>query len=224
MKLSIIVPVFNEAATILSFLEPLQRLRNKGHELIVVDGGSTDDTIVLAKPLCDKCVNAKKGRASQMNLGALVAKGDVYMFLHADTLLPVNADNFVEKAIVKTKRKWGRFNIKLSGKGFSLRIVEALMNIRSRMTGIATGDQCIFVEAKTFKKIGGFKNIPLMEDIAFSKSLKKVSRPICLKQKALTSSRRWEQYGVWRTIFLMWKLRWAYFRGVDPRKLAAKYH
>jgi len=224
MKLSIIVPVFNEAGTIISFLEPLQRLRERGHELIIVDGGSNDETPVLAKPLSDKCVTAKKGRAAQMNLGALVASGEVYMFLHADTLLPVNSDNFVEKAMVKTKRKWGRFNIKLSGKGITLRLIGWLMNLRSRLTGIATGDQCIFVEAETFKQIGGFKNIPLMEDIAFSKALKKVSRPICLKQKALTSSRRWEQYGVWRTIFLMWKLRWAYFRGVDPKKLAAKYH
>lgn len=223
MRLSIIVPVLNEATQIVTALEPLQQLRAQGHEVIVVDGGSDDDTAEHARALCDQLLNAPRGRARQMNAGAEVAKGDVLWFLHADTLASVTAADALVTALSQSNREWGRFDVRLSGSSPLLRVVETLMNLRSRLTGIATGDQGIFVRRGLFERLGGYPDIPLMEDIALSRLLKRQCAPICLRERLLTSSRRWEQQGVVRTILLMWRLRFAYWRGVSPDHLAVRY-
>ncbi len=224
MKLSIIIPVLNEENSIAAFLQSLQRLREAGNELIVVDGGSHDNTMTHATGLCDMQLISEKGRALQMNAGAKAASGDVLLFLHADTLLPTIASEKILKSITDGKRCWGRFDVKLSGKAFLFYLIASLMNLRSRVTGIATGDQAIFVRADIFSQIGGFQNIPLMEDIAISKQLKNISSPICLREKVITSSRRWEEHGSWKTIVLMWRLRLAFFLGEDPKVLVTKYY
>jgi len=221
--LSIIIPTLNEAKTITTTLESLQTLRKSGHEVIVVDGGSTDNTKNLAKSLVDVVLSTEAGRAHQMNVGAQVANGDILLFLHADTQLPVQAASLIFNGLQKTGQQWGRFNVRLSGNSPFLRIIESLMNIRSRLTGIATGDQAIFVKQNSFQKIQGFPEIPLMEDIALSRCLKSISPPLCLREKVITSSRRWTQRGILRTVLLMWSLRLAYFFGVSPQRLKQWY-
>jgi rSAM/selenodomain-associated transferase 2 len=224
MRISIVVPVLNEADGIAFFLESLQPLRRAGHEVIVADGGSSDDTVPRATPLADRIVLAPRGRATQMNAGAAAANGNIIVFLHADSRLPENAAAAILQAMQSSARRWGRFNIKLSGDRFLFRVVEWFMNTRSRLTGIATGDQGMFIERKLFESAGGFPAIPLMEDIALSARLKEIERPICLDATILSSSRRWEQQGAWRTIWLMWRLRYAYWRGADPAALARIYY
>lgn len=221
--LSIIIPVLNEADNIRDFLLPLQKYRHQSLEIILVDGGSEDETLAIAKSLCDVVLTSPKGRAKQMNAGAKKSKGNVLLFLHADTLLPKDFLNIIENELSVSTSVWGRFDVRLSGHVFSLRIVEFFMNFRSRWTKIATGDQAIFVRSDIFFKIGGYQDIPLMEDIAFSVSLKKISNPLVLKHKVITSSRRREAFGVWKTIFLMWRLRILYFFNISPHYLAAQY-
>jgi rSAM/selenodomain-associated transferase 2 len=223
MIISIIIPVLNEAAFIVQTLSALQPLRVAGHELIVVDGGSDDATLVLSQPFADKVISSPRGRSRQMNAGARIASGDIFLFLHADTFLPRGSAQLILDGLGEKKKKWGRFDVKLSGRRLLFRIVEYLMNWRSRLTGIATGDQGLFVKRELFKTIGGFPEIDLMEDIALSKILKQYGRPLCLWQRVLTSSRRWEKNGELRTIFLMWRLRLAYFLGCDPRHLTRLY-
>jgi rSAM/selenodomain-associated transferase 2 len=222
-SLSIIVPTLNEAAGIGAALAALQPLRALGHEVVVVDGGSGDGTPDLAAPLADRVANAPRGRASQMNAGARLAAGDVLLFLHADTRLPPRADRLVLDGLAGSGRAWGRFDVYIDGRHRLLRLVAALMNVRSRMSGIATGDQAIFVRRDAFVSVGGFPELPLMEDIAFSAALKRVSRPLCLHERVLTSGRRWESRGVMRTIALMWWLRLRYFLGASPERLAEIY-
>ena len=222
-ELSIIVPTLNEAAAIVDQLASLQPLRQRGAEVIVVDGGSGDGTPALAAPLADSVIGAKCGRASQMNAGAARAQGRVLLFLHADTRLPESADRLIEDGLSRRKRAWGRFDIAIEGRHSLLRVVAWFMNRRSRMTGIATGDQAIFVRQDLFERIGGFPDIPLMEDIALSRRLKRAGPPLCLRDRAVTSGRRWEAGGVLRTVVLMWRLRLAYYRGCDPGRLAAQY-
>jgi len=224
MKLSIIMPVLNEALGIAQTLIALQPLREAGHEVIVVDGGSHDDTIIFSKPYADKIIQGPRGRSRQMNAGAKLASGEILLFLHADTLLPNHADQLIIKGMNRTGKKWGRFDVKLSGKHPLLRIIEFLMNWRSRLSHIATGDQAIFIEHELFDKIGGFPKIDLMEDIALCKILKRYDRPLCLWQCVTTSSRRWEEKGLLRTILLMWFLRLAYFFKVNPNQLARLYY
>ena len=223
MMISVIVPVLNEAALIVKALSALESLRAAGHEVILVDGGSDDGTIPLSKPVVDQIVRSPRGRSRQMNAGAKVARGEVLLFLHADTYLPEHADKLIIDGLNRQGKSWGRFDAQLSGRHFFLRITEWLMNLRSRMTGIATGDQGIFVQRELFQAVGGFPNIDLMEDIALSKTLKRQGRPLCLWHRVLTSSRRWERRGILRTILLMWFLRFAYFLGADPRSLAQPY-
>lgn len=223
MRISIIVPALNEADNIVSTLDGLKSFRKDGNEVIVVDGDSKDETVRLATSMADKIIKSTPGRAQQMNVGAKQASGDVLWFLHADTLVPDNAVQQIQHALENNKYQWGRFDIRLSGRQLQLRIVESLMNLRSRITGIATGDQGIFVRREVFESIGGFANIPLMEDLDISKRLKKHSRPCCLDTKLITSSRRWEERGILRTILLMWRLRLAYFLGVKPEKLVNYY-
>lgn len=221
--LSIIVPTLNEAEGIQVKLAALRPLRERGCELIVVDGGSADGTPDLARPYADRVVAAPRGRARQMNAGAALARGGVLLFLHADTVLPENADRLIVQGLAATGRHWGRFDITIAGNHPMLPVIAGLMNLRSRLTGIATGDQGMFVSSETFRVCGGFPDIPLMEDIALSRRLKRHGPPLCLKERALTSGRRWEQGGVFRTILLMWSLRAAFFFGADPARLARIY-
>ena len=223
MKLSIIVPTLNEGAQIAATLAALQPLRTLGHEILIVDGGSSDDTGERAQPLCDRVVNAPRGRARQMNAGAQAARGDVLWFLHADTRASLPAIDALLAALTQPRCQWGRFDVHLSGTHPLLRIVEKLMNVRSRWTGIATGDQGIFVRRRLFERVGGYQDIPLMEDIELSRRLKREVAPVCLRECLLTSSRRWERYGVVRTILLMWHLRFAYWLGVPPERLVTHY-
>ena len=218
------MPVLNEAAALADYLRPLQSLRQRHCELIIVDGGSNDETVAIARSLADQVLTAVKGRALQMNAGAAVANGDILWFLHGDTLPPQNSDALIREALTKPSRIWGRFNVRLSGRHPLLRIVEIMMNLRSCLTGITTGDQGIFICRETFEQIGGYPEIALMEDIAISKSLKRIKRPVCLLQSLLTSSRRWEQNGIIKTILLMWSLRLLYFFGADPKKLVRIYY
>jgi len=224
MALSIIIPVLNEAESIVATVELLQTFRQGGCQLIVVDGGSRDGTVQLAEPYVDKLLTSKAGRANQMNAGAEVAEGKVLLFLHADTLLPMDADRLIEQRLKESGCSWGRFDVSLSGQQPLLRVVEAMMNNRSRWSGIATGDQAIFVKKKLFDEVGGFPSIALMEDIALSRLLKAEGSPLCLKEKVVTSSRRWEEKGVVRTICLMWIFRLAYFLGVKPEQLVKIYY
>jgi rSAM/selenodomain-associated transferase 2 len=224
LLISIIIPVLNEAPGLAACLHPLLSFRQRGCELIVVDGGSTDQSVEIAHSLADQVLVAPKGRASQMNAGAREAQGEILWFLHADSLPPAEADTLIRTALHSSGHRWGRFDIRLSGKRASLRMVETFMNWRSFLTGIATGDQGIFVYRSAFQQVGGYPAIPLMEDIALSKRLKRMSRPACLHPRLLSSSRRWEKNGVGRTIVLMWRLRLAYFLGADPAYLAHIYY
>jgi rSAM/selenodomain-associated transferase 2 len=221
--LSIIVPCLNEADGIAATLGALAPVRARGAEVIVVDGGSQDATVARAGPLADAVISAKRGRASQMNAGAARARGEILLFLHADTLLPEAADSLVIDGLQRSRRGWGRFDVAISGRNPLLRVVAALMNARSRWTGIATGDQAIFVTRSLFTAAGGYPDIPLMEDLALSGRLKHFGPPLCLRHRLTTSGRRWEKRGVLRTTLLMWRLRLAYRLGADPRKLAVRY-
>ena len=220
MQLSIIIPTLDEAECVVGLLQQLQPLRARGHEVILVDGGSRDETVALAEPLVDKLLIAPAGRARQMNAGAGSADGEVLWFVHADSIIPDKADVLILKS---TGQQWGRFNVHMSGDRLLLRVVERLMNLRSRITGIATGDQGIFVSRALFKRIGGYTDLPLMEDIDLSKRLKREQRPVCLQNTLTTSSRRWERKGIVRTILMMWYLRLAWFLGVPATRLASRY-
>jgi len=223
-QLSVIIPTLNEAGQVAATLMALQPLRTAGLEVIVVDGNSTDDTVVLARPLVDAVVQCRQGRGLQINAGALQASGDILLFLHADTRLPEGAMSALLDGLARSGKSWGRFDVRLSGRHTMLRVVERMMNWRSRLTGIATGDQAMFVRREVFQAAGGFPEIPLMEDILLSRTLKRISgAPLCLSTPIVTSSRRWEENGILRTILLMWKLRLAFFLGVSPERLARQY-
>lgn len=221
--LSIVMPVLDEARGIADALAALSLARARGVELIVVDGGSRDDTLRIARPLADRVLSARRGRAAQMNAGAAFARGDVLLFLHADTRLPADADQMVLTSLTWSGRVWGRFDVEIQGRHPFLSVIATLMNLRSRLTGIATGDQAMFMTRETFVSVGGFPQIALMEDIELSKRLKRISRPVCLGFAATTSGRRWERNGVARTILTMWTLRLAYFLGAAPQILARLY-
>lgn len=222
-SLSIIVPVLNEGERIAATLDTLAPLRALGAEVVVVDGGSRDATVQRARLRADKVIPAPRGRASQMNAGAEKATGDILLFLHSDTRLPSDADHVLLNGLERSGRAWGRFDVEINSGNPLLRIVARMMNLRSRLTGIATGDQAIFVKRDAFQQVGGFPPIELMEDIALSKLLKRVSPPVCLHEQVVTSPRRWERRGVISTILLMWRLRLAYFFGADPKELAQLY-
>ena len=262
VSLRIVMPVLDEGNTLAQRLHDLQPLRQRGAELVLVDGGSTDSTWALARALADQVLLAPRGRAAQMNAGAIcrtnlkraesegkaaqnggadIGEASVLLFLHADTQLPKNADQLIDQAVRQGHHQgqqnqhqqqqqqhnqpyqWGRFDIRIDGRHPLLRVVERLMNLRSRLTGIATGDQAMFVRRDVFERLGGFADLPLMEDIELSKRLKKLGPPACAKMPVTTSARRWKEHGVWRTIVLMWRLRMAYFFGVNPDILALRY-
>ncbi len=218
------MPVLNEAAAIEATLAGLQPLRAQGVILVVVDGGSTDATASLADARADAVVTAERGRARQMNTGARhVGRGaDVLLFLHADSMIPQDAGEQITAALARGAR-WGRFDVRIEGRSRWLALVSRLMNLRSRLSGICTGDQAIFVERTLFEELGGFADLPLMEDIEFCRRARGVAWPRALPAVVTTSGRRWEQRGVWRTIVLMWSLRWRYYRGANPASLARDY-
>ena len=220
-RLTVVVPVLNEAAIIVAALEGLAPLRARGAEIIVVDGGSGDGTPDLARPLADRVVAAPRGRGAPMNGAAALGTGDALLFLHADTMLPENADRLIASAL--TRRAWGRFDLRIAGRHPLLAVIARMINWRSRATGIATGDQAIFVTKQAFLSVGGFPDLPLMEDIAISRRLKRRCRPFCIATPVVTSGRRWEHHGVLRTIVLMWRLRLAYYFGAEPAGLARRY-
>ncbi len=222
--LSVVMPALNEADGIAARLEGLQGLRAEGGELIVVDGGSDDATVERAGPLADLVLVADRGRARQMNAGAAVASGRLLLFLHADTQLPADFLSRLRAFLHEPGHAWGRFDVRLSGEAGMFRLIERMMNWRSRLTGIATGDQAIFARREVFEQLAGFADIPLMEDVELCSRLRRLSRPCCLSPPVITSSRRWEEQGIWRTIFLMWRLRLAYFLGVSPERLVMSYY
>mgnify|MGYP001943225314 FL=1 len=223
LPLTIVIPVLNEAEEIYPCLRRLQALRKQGVQVIVVDGGSDDETIAVATPLADQVISSAKGRARQMNAGAALADRDWLLFLHADTRLPVNLPDIM---VVWgfTPSVWGFFGITVRGASPMLRVVQWFMNRRSFSTSISTGDQCQFVKRKVFEQLGGFADIPLMEDIELSKRLKRQSRPLYVSAKAETSGRKWQRDGLWPTILLMWRLRLAYFFGASPQALEQRYY
>jgi rSAM/selenodomain-associated transferase 2 len=219
--LSVVVPALDEAGGISRTLERLAPMRARGVEVVVVDGGSSDGTLAAAAPYADLCLSAPRGRALQMNAGAAAARGRTLLFLHADTLLPEDGDLLAIEGM--RGRGWGRFDVRLDGRGLVLRGVERGMNLRSRLTGIATGDQAIFVRRDWFEAARGFAPIPLMEDVELSRRLLALGRPACLRTPVVTSARRWRAHGPLRTVGLMWWLRWRYWRGESPEELARRY-
>lgn len=222
--ISIIIPVLDEREALCRHLPWLQPLRGEEHELVLVDGGSTDGGPEEVADLVDQSITAPPGRARQMNAGAAVARGDILLFLHIDTVLPENAADRVLQALQPPEAVWGRFDVRLSGERPVFRRIERMINRRSRWSGIATGDQAIFVRRATFEELGGYPDIPLMEDVALSRALRRLARPCCLAGPVITSSRRWEGDGVARTVVLMWWLRLLYRLGVSPERLHRLYY
>ena len=224
MRLSIIIPILNQATRIPQLFEELEQLRQSNCEIIIVDGGSTDNSVEIAENSGFRVEKSTRGRAHQMNTGAEKASGSALLFLHADTQLPDTADTLIKKIFSDNPSScWGYFRVRIGGHSKVLYIVGLMMNLRSYLTNIVTGDQVIFVKKEAFLKAGCFPEQLLMEDIELSKKLCRLSRPSCINCHVITSGRRWELYGVWKTIFLMWRLRWDYWRGVPANQLAEKY-
>jgi len=221
--LTIVIPVLNEAPGLAAALQALAPLAARGAQIIVADGGSDDDSAACAQAQGVRVIAAPRGRALQMNAGAQQASGELLLFLHADTRLAFNADALIEQALAAGPEVWGRFDVRIAGKPRLLRVIAAFMNARSRWSGIATGDQAMFMTRTAFRTVGGFPAQPLMEDIEMSARLLKLSRPACLRARVVTSGRRWEARGVWSTLVLMWRLRLAYWRGAAPERLAELY-
>jgi rSAM/selenodomain-associated transferase 2 len=219
--LSVIVPTLDEASVIAVTLAAA-RVPGCG-ELIVVDGGSSDDTLAIARRLADRVLSAPRGRAAQMNAGARAAGGDVLLFLHADTRLPADYAGAIARALADEGVIGGRFDVRLDAPGLAYRVLERAISARSRLTRVATGDQAMFVRRETFARVGGFPLLPLMEDLALARALKRVGRVACLRETVLTSARRWQRHGVVRTVLLMWTLRLAYYAGISPTRLARVY-
>lgn len=198
--LSIIIPTYNEAAGITGLLEQLAGLRERGAQIIIADGGSTDNTLELAEPLADTIVMSTRGRANQLNAGARHARGDAMLFLDADTKLPDNADAIIGEALQQFH--WGRFDLDIAGKNPLLPLLARSINLRTRLTGTATGEQAMFVKRALFHHLGGFNAIASMEDVELSKRLKRAAMPACLHQRVLSSGRRWQNRSVVRTALL----------------------
>lgn len=223
INLTLIVPVLNEIETLPALLEHLQHWQNRGAEVLIVDGGSDDQTPGFARHRGFSVVDAPRGRALQMNAGAHASQSANLLFLHADTRLPEQADRQVLAALSGSDTAWGRFDVRIDGRSKLLPMIAWFMNGRSRLTGIATGDQALFMTRSMFNRVAGFPEQPLMEDIEICQRLKQIARPVCLHEKVTTSGRRWDSRGGWRTIWLMWQLRWAYWRGTPAEQLAERY-
>ncbi|MBM95141.1 MAG: glycosyl transferase [Oceanospirillaceae bacterium] len=239
LTVSIVVPVLNEIEALPELLRHLSRLDQSNvvnHDIVLVDGGSNDGTVQAATQAGFRVIESPRGRARQMNAGANATRGDILLFLHADTRLPANALEQVQYALEQAhdafgqeiekphhQPSWGRFDVRITGDVFTLKIVARMTNLRSRITGIATGDQAIFIHRSLFDQVGGFPDQPLMEDVELSQRLCRIKRPVCLRSRVVTSGRRWIDNGVWKTIVLMWQLRWAYWRGIPAEQLAERY-
>ena len=221
--ISVIVPLLNERRVLQQLIAELRQHRQNGCEVILVDGGSHDGSTELARAAGLAVLTSEPERARQMNTGARRARGDILLFLHADTRLPDGAIKLIRRALADKSRTWGFFAVQIEGSSRLLRLVAFLMNQRSRLTGIATGDQAIFVRRTTFERLSGFPEQPLMEDVEISRRLKRTARPVCLRERVSTSGRRWETRGILRTILLMWTLRFAYWAGARPETLAKLY-
>ncbi|WP_201560097.1 TIGR04283 family arsenosugar biosynthesis glycosyltransferase [Psychrobacter sp. NC44] len=236
---SIIIPVLNEANNLPLLLDNINKLNPNPQQVIVVDGGSNDDSIGIIRSFINELMldndrkidwqmtESKAGRALQMNAGAALATGEVLLFLHADTQLPINAIESVSEAMKRAE--WGHFDVQIASRQPTLRLVSQMINWRSRLSGIATGDQAIFISQSLFEQIGNYPNQALMEDVELckqlkGKQLKGIAKPACLKSKVITSARRWQQHGTWRTIILMWHLRFDYWRGVSADNIKARYY
>lgn len=226
MRISIVVPVLNEAVGIVPALQRLQEFRTAGHELILVDGGSQDQTVELAVDLVDNLIHSRPGRATQLQAGAAQASGSLLWFVHVDTQIPISAfEDLLRTAQQQSSpRYWGRFDVRISGAHWFLPVVAWCMNQRSRLTRVTTGDQGMFVSRLLYQDTGGYRPLALMEDIEYSKRLRQICAPVCLQGPLTTSGRRWDKKGVWRTILLMWFMRLAYFLGVSPKRLAGWYY
>ena len=219
LQLSIVIPVLNEGAELTSCLQCLQGLRQAEVELIVVDGGSSDDSVERATAQADLVINSPRGRSLQMNAGAVEACGNYLLFLHSDTRLPVGfSSHWLSDSV------WGFFPVKLSGTSWAFRVIERAMSCRARFSGIGTGDQALFVRRDIFDQIGGFAAIPLMEDVEICRRLKVLCPPKVLSPTVLTSARRWQQRGIVSAVLQMWWLRLAFFLGVSPARLARRYY
>ena len=223
-KASIIIPVLNEAEHLVSRLKALQSFREQDIELILVDGGSSDHTQLLAEGWVDQLICSAAGRALQMNSGAHQATGTWLFFLHIDTRLSAEAEKALLSIVSNEAPNWGRFDVLIEGKHPLLGLVANMMNLRSRLSGIATGDQLIFVHRSLFDAVGAFPKQPLMEDVELSKRLKKIQPPLCFSERVITSGRRWDQNGFWSTVILMWSLRWRYWRGETADELVKEYY
>ncbi len=221
--ISIIIPVLDEEEHISSALESIERL-NGEKEIILVDGGSIDNTVDIVKKKGVILLSSQKGRGHQMNRGAEIANGETLLFLHADTKLPDNAFLEIERIIKGSENIGGRFNVKFDDDRFIFKLIAFLMNWRSKLTGIFTGDHAIFIRKDIFKDIGGFLEIPLMEDIAFSKKMKRGGRVVCLEDNVITSARKWKEEGIIKTILMMWFLRFLYFFKISPKFLSKIYY
>lgn len=219
--ISVIIPCYNEAERLPSLLEALRAGQSR-LQIIVVDGGSSDNTAALAEDLADAVVVSARGRAVQMNAGAAMAEGDVLWFVHGDTEFCAPIDQYLSE--IDAASSWGFCRLRLSGRQWYFRMIAAMINLRSGVQAIGTGDQALFVRRKLFDEIGGYAQIPLMEDVALCKTLKKVAKPLKLQLGLITSSRRWEQQGVIKTVLLMWQLRLLYFIGVSPETLVKRYY
>ena len=239
IKLSIVIPLLNEADNLPKLMGHLAHLNPAPYQVILVDGGSTDNSVAIAKELIESLIDSSPsvisgqvidwqiiestaGRALQMNAGAELAMGDVLLCLHADTQLPNHAIADITSAV--RQAAWGRFDVRLDSSTWMLKVVSQMINWRSRLSGIATGDQAIFIKKPLFEQLGGYPQQPLMEDIELCKRLKAIGKPACLRSKVITSARRWQQYGTWRTIGLMWHLRFDYWRGVSADNIKQRYY
>jgi rSAM/selenodomain-associated transferase 2 len=223
MKLSVVVPMLNEAPALPDLLEHLLPLRRGGVEVVLVDGGSEDGSVAIATRAGFEVVRAERGRARQMNAGAAATSGDVLLFLHADTRLPDGAIRLIDTALADGRRVWGRFDVGFDVRTWTMDATAFLMNLRSCLSGIATGDQALFMTRPAFDAVGGFPDQPLMEDVEITSRLRRRSRPACIRRPVLTSARRWQSRGPWRTILLMWRLRLAYWFGASPADLERQY-
>lgn len=221
-NLLVVVPVLDEGESLGARLEALRPFRDRGAHVVVVDGGSADDTTDVARARGVEVLTARRGRAAQMNAGAANGEEAVILFLHADTHLPEGADQLIRGALDRG-HEWGRFDVRIDSPRRLLRVVSFSMNLRSHLSGIVTGDQAIFVQRDLFERVGGFPDLSLMEDVALSRTLRRTGRPARIRSRVTTSARRWEQHGTWRTIVLMWRTRLDYFFGADPERLAVRY-
>jgi rSAM/selenodomain-associated transferase 2 len=221
MRISIVIPVLNEEKHITATVAALPR--SQPHELVIVDGGSSDRTAEICNRLGATVLLSSRGRARQMNFGARRASGDVLLFLHADTRLPDSAFDDIQQALSNPQCVGGHFDVQLDGAHWMLGVIGAMISLRSRLSQVATGDQAIFVRREVFAELGGYPDIPLMEDVAFARALKRKGRVACLRSRVLTSARRWERDGVWRTILKMWALKSLYLAGISPLRLKRYY-